>query len=264
MKTRENYTRILDFFSYNKKHQELDDLKDEFVSLVSHELRTPVCLVSGYLRAAVDQLGNDVSPEVRGYLQIADKNVARLSRTVQELTDFSRAQKPLWSEYPDPTLLGEALDQVQLIFAPFISSKQLKLSVNLPEDIYHLKYDRECMLIIFRNLLSNSVKFTPDGGKIEVRGSDKIQQDGVEISISDSSSPIPSKLQKKLFEDFRQLENHLTRRYEGMGLGLHVARRVARRLGGDIQFKAKSEGNTFVVRLPISSDKSQFGNLGLH
>lgn len=258
MKVREKVDRMFDFYSHYKKYQELEDLKAEFVSLVSHELRTPVCIVRGYLQIAIDQLGKDVSPEVRGYLRAADKNVARLSRIVQELTDFARAQQSTRREHFDPIMLGEALDQVQIIFAPFIRSKLLSLSVDLSEDIYFLKYDGESMIVIFRNLLSNSAKFTPNGGEIKISGSYSKQHDALEISISDTSPPIQSNLRKQIFEDFRQLENHLTRRYEGMGLGLNVARRVARRLGGDIQLKVRPEGNTFVISLPTSNNKSRY------
>lgn len=235
----------------NARLQELDELKDTFVSLVSHELRTPTSLVLGYLEMGVQQLGDDVSVETRRYFETALKNARRLAGVVQELTDFARLQRAEPVALNDPIPLGEAISQVFNMLRPALESRALKPSLDLPAPIWRLRYDGEGLVIIFRNLLSNAAKFTPSGGRVWVTSARLPGKDTVAICVNDTAPPIPKEKQAIIFQDFRQLENYLTRRYEGMGLGLAVARRTAVALGGDITLQVRPNGNTFIVTLPI-------------
>lgn len=242
----------VDLETLNARLLELDELKTSFVALVSHELRTPVNLVNGFLQIGLEQLGESVPPETREYFEIARDQAARLARIVQELTDFARLQRDRPVELTDPISLDEAILQVLTLLRPALESKSLVPSVDLPADIAALQYDGESLIIIFRNLLSNAAKFTPAGGRVWVTGTHIPTQDMVAIAVNDTASLIPPEKQETIFEDFRQLENHLTRRYEGMGLGLAVARRTARVLGGDIVLNVRTDGNTFTVMLPVA------------
>lgn len=233
----------------NARLRELDELKDTFVTLVSHELRTPMALVLGYLQMGVEHLGDRVSTEERQYLEIALENARHLAGIIQELTDFAKLQKAAPVALADPIALGEAILQVLTMLHPALDSKPLKPSLNLPSDIWNLRYDGESLVIIFRNLLSNAAKFTPSGGRVWVTGA-RLGQDRISVCVNDTASPIPQERRAVIFQDFRQLENYLTRRYEGMGLGLAVARRTALALGGDIQLQVHDNGNTFEVILP--------------
>jgi signal transduction histidine kinase len=111
------------------------------------------------------------------------------------------------------------------------------------------------LIILFRNLLSNAAKFSNEGGKVLVVG--KRIDSQVSILVHDWASPIPESKQETIFKDFRQLENYLTRRYEGMGLGLAVARRTARFLGGNIKLTVRKDGNTFEIILPIQDEEGE-------
>jgi signal transduction histidine kinase len=140
------------------------------------------------------------------------------------------------------------------LFKSNLQKKNVSLIVDLPDDVRALKYDGESLIILFRNLVSNAVKFSADGGKVLITG--KINKSLLSITIQDWASPIPVSKAETIFEDFRQLENHMTRRYEGMGLGLAVARRTARFLGGNIQLLVREDGNTFEILLPVKDEKS--------
>lgn len=242
-------TRILE--DANSRLRELDELKDTFISLVSHELRTPMTLVLGYLQMSVEHLGDHVTSEEREYLETALENARHLAGIIQELTDFARLQRAAPVELNDPIALGEAILQVFTMLRPALESKPIKPSLDLPPDIWNLRYDGEGLVIIFRNLLSNAAKFTPQGGRVWVNGSRSPGEKLIAVCVNDTAPPIPPERQAIIFQDFRQVENYLTRRYEGMGLGLAVARRSARALGGDITLDVHPGGNTFLVTLPM-------------
>lgn len=236
----------------HSKMRELDELKNTFVALVSHELRTPLNLITGYLDLAMDELGKD--PEgTRKYLEIVERNTQKLTRVVQELTDFTRLQLGKEITYLNPISIGEAFIQTYDLLKPNIRKKKIDLLADLPRDIQNMRYDGESLIILFKNLLSNAAKFSPTGGKVQVKG--KILEDQLEISIRDWATPIPEDKQETIFEDFRQLENYLTRRYEGMGLGLAVARRTALFLGGNIELHVLEDGNIFKLVLPLEAAK---------
>jgi len=233
-----------------QKNEEFESLKAEFVTLVSHELRSPATLVNGYLQVALDQFGDSINPEIKQYLEVARNNAARLTRIIQELTDFSDM---LMAESPrtgNLLPLGVAIEQVLEIFKPHTDAKQIDLRVEIPDQVHNLEYDGESLIIIFRNLLSNSIKFSAVGAQIELSGFKDTKMKETKVEVVDFASTIPEEKRDHIFDDFRQIENHLTRRYEGMGLGLAVARRTARKYGWDILHQAQPVGNRFTVIFP--------------
>ncbi|MCJ7716127.1 MAG: HAMP domain-containing histidine kinase [Anaerolineales bacterium] len=239
---------ISDDQDINEKIRELDELKNTFIALVSHELRTPLNLISGYLDLSLEELDKDPAT-AKKYLDIVNKNTKKMMDVVQELTDFSRLQLGKEITYLDPIPVEDAFLQTYDLLKQNLKAKNINLVADFTEDIRELEYDSESLIILFRNLLSNAAKFSPQEGKVLVVG--KLDNDYLSISVHDWASPIPESKQETIFEDFRQLENYLTRRYEGMGLGLAVARRTARFLGGNIRLIVREDGNTFEVLLPI-------------
>jgi len=236
----------------SEKIQELDELKNTFIALVSHELRTPLNLLAGYLDLGMEELETN-SIKAREYLDLVEENTIKLMRVVQELTDFSRLQLGKEITLLDPIPIGDAFIQTYDLLKPNLQKKNINLVVDLPDDVRDLRYDGESLIILLRNLLSNAAKFSKEDGKVLIVG--KIDNDHVLISVHDWAPPIPDTKRETIFEDFRQLENYLTRRYEGMGLGLAVARRTARFLGGNIQLNVREDGNTFDIILPLEGSE---------
>lgn len=236
----------------SEKIQELDELKNTFIALVSHELRTPLNLLAGYLDLGMEELETN-SIKAREYLDLVEENTIKLMRVVQELTDFSRLQLGKEITLLDPIPIGDAFIQTYDLLKPNLQKKNINLVVDLPDDVRDLHYDGESLIILLRNLLSNAAKFSMEDGKVLIVG--KIDNDHVLISVYDWAPPIPDTKRETIFEDFRQLENYLTRRYEGMGLGLAVARRTARFLGGNIQLNVREDGNTFDIILPLEGSE---------
>ena len=228
--------------------QELDDLKNTFIALVSHELRTPLNLLAGYLDLAIEELENNPD-KAREYLSLVEDNSNNLTRVVQELTDFTRLQLGKEITYLNPIPIEEAFLQTYDLLKPNLNKKNINLVADFPDDVRQISFDSESLIILFRNLLSNAAKFSDVDGKVLIVG--KIQDNNVSLTVHDWASPIPENKRDTIFEDFRQIENYLTRRYEGMGLGLAVARRTARFLGGNIILTVREDGNTFEIVLPI-------------
>lgn len=231
-----------------EKIRELDELKNTFIALVSHELRTPLNLMAGYLDLAIEELVKDPDT-AKKYLEIVEKNTNKLVRIVQELTDFSRLQLGKEITYFDPIQIKEALLQTHDLLKPKLLDKNINLVIDFEEGVGELKYDGESLIILFRNLLSNAAKFSPKKEKVLIVGRKK--GDNLIITVNDWAAPIPEDKRETIFEDFRQLENYLTRRYEGMGLGLAVARRTAKFMGGTIKLSVRDDGNTFKIILPL-------------
>ncbi|MDZ7844517.1 MAG: HAMP domain-containing sensor histidine kinase [Anaerolineales bacterium] len=227
--------------------QELDHLKNSFVALVSHELRTPANLISGYLDLGLEALQED-NLEAKEYLEVAQKNTRRIIRIIQELTDFARLQRGKSVDHLNPIPIMEAVRQTVGLLDRDLNQKKLELTVELSSQFEQASYDGESLIVIFRNILSNAAKFSPESGEIQVIG--KVSGDKLMLEFIDQADPIPESKKDLIFEDFRQIENYLTRRYEGMGLGLAVARRSARFLGGDIELRVLDSGNIFTVILP--------------
>lgn len=230
--------------------KELDDLKNTFIALASHELRTPLNLITGYLDLTMEELEKDPGA-ARKYLEIVERNTHKLTRVVQELTDFTRLQLGKEITYLNPIPIGEAFIQTYDLLKPNIKKKNIDVVADLSREIQNIRYDGDSMIILFRNLLSNAAKFSEHGGKVKVTG--MVDDQWLRIYVLDWATPIPEDKRETIFEDFRQLENYLTRRYEGMGLGLAVARRTALFLGGNIQLEVREDGNTFEIQLPIET-----------
>jgi len=220
----------------SEKIRDLDELKNTFIALVSHELRTPLNLMAGYLDLGMEELETNTK-KAREYLDLVEENTNKLMRVVQELTDFTRLQLGKEITFLDPIPIGDAFVQTYDLLKPNLQKKNINLVADLPDEVRDLRYDGESLIILLRNLLSNAAKFSMEDGKVLIVG--KIHNEHVS------------------FEDFRQLENYLTRRYEGMGLGLAVARRTARFLGGNIQLDVREDGNTFEIILPLEGSETR-------
>lgn len=232
----------------DEKSQELEELKNTFIALVSHELRTPLNLMAGYLDLSMDEIENDPK-QAKKYLDIVGANTKEMMRVVQELTDFTLLQRGRELTHLNPISIEDAFLQSYNLLKPNLMKKNINLGVEIPDEVRKQRFDGESLIILFRNLLSNAAKFSSEGGKVLIIG--KTEEKKLSLAVHDWANPIPENKSETIFEDFRQLENYLTRRYEGMGLGLAVARRTARFLGGNLELTVRKDGNTFEIMLPI-------------
>jgi signal transduction histidine kinase len=221
--------------------------KDEFLANISHELRTPLTAVIGYIALMQEGLAGPMTTEqqhtltqVRG----ASEQLLGLISDLLELTSVKRGGPDLaLGEFDPRDALREAVD------ATPGRPQHVVLRVDVPDDLPPMQSDRAKVVKVLASLLSNAYKFTPRG---EVRARVVATDDRVAYSIEDTGIGIPLAAQSYVFDEFRQVDGSTTRAYGGSGLGLALARGLARKLGGEITLTSEpGVGSTFTVDLPI-------------
>ena len=232
--------------------------KSQFLANMSHEFRTPLNAILGYTSMLLKGVSGELSPHQRRNLERIDSNSQHLLSIINDILDITRIEAgkmPLSvSEFPLPDLIGEVLAEVE----PLIARSQLALTTKVDEALAPLRSDRQKLKQIVINLLTNALKFTPQGWVTVTASCDPVL-DRIAISVADSGIGISPKDQDVIFEDFRQADDSPTRQYTGAGLGLAICRRLASMLGGDLTVRsALGEGSTFTLVLPrVQKDETR-------
>ena len=234
----------------NERLRELDKLKDEFVSLVSHELRTPLTSIRGYIELLLEDSesfdGND-----RRYLEIVNRNSERLLDLVSDLLFLAQVEAGKLAIAREPTDLGELVVECVESSRPVADSRGITLAAHV-EDVSRLDGDRARLAQILDNLVSNALKFTPSGGRVDVR---LFEQDGTAVlEVADTGVGIPAAEQQRLFERFFRSSTATQSAIPGTGLGLTITKAIVERHGGRIAVaSAENEGTTVHVVLPLEA-----------
>jgi signal transduction histidine kinase len=227
--------------------EDANRLKDQFLATLSHELRTPINVILGYLQLLLAETTKDP----RKALEVAHRNAQQQARLIEDVLDVSRIATGTLKIEPEAVrpgpLLRDALESLQ----PAIAAKGLRLDVPSGDADVMILADPHRMRQVFWNILSNSVKFTPAGGRILVR---TIVVDGhVDISVEDTGRGISKEFLPYVFDMFRQADPTTTREVSGMGLGLTLVRRFVELQGGEVSVHSLGEGHgaTFTCRFPV-------------
>ncbi len=235
-------------------------LKDEFLATVSHELRTPLNAILGWA-TLLKRIEAGSQDHNRG-LETIERNARVQGQIIADLLDMSRiisGKVQLDVQAIDLNdVINAALDAVRLS----IEAKKLRLRVTLDARAGRLRGDAGRLQQVFWNLLTNAVKFTPSGGRIDVV-MERVNSH-VEVSVEDSGVGIKPEFLAFVFDRFRQADSSTTRRHGGLGLGLSIVKHLVELHGGSVRVKSagESQGSTFVVALPISVIRSE--ESGLH
>jgi signal transduction histidine kinase len=238
--------RLLRF--QNDRLRELDRLKDEFVSAVSHELRTPLTSISGY--AELLRL-DEKNPERRRYLDIVERNAERLISLVSDVLFAARLQDGRLQLIVEPVDLQQLIVHAADAARPRAASTGVELVVRADEPL-GVEGEPERLGQLLDNLVSNAIKFTPDGGRVSITGA----RDGdlVRVEVSDTGIGIAPEESERLFERFFRSQVALERQIQGTGLGLYISKAIVEAHGGRIGVSStQGEGTTFMVELPAAS-----------
>ncbi|MGA2210752.1 MAG: ATP-binding protein, partial [Acidimicrobiales bacterium] len=235
----------------NRRLVELDRVKASFLAEISHELRTPLTSILSFTELLRDGVGRDDPAEQVEFLDVITRNADRLLRLVDDLVLLDRAETGIlpvdWGAFDVPSLVDEAVTTC----APSAEAKRITLEANLGEGAL-ITGDAQRIAQLLDVLLSNAVKFTPEGGTVTVTATPS--EDHWFISVADTGIGVPPAERDSLFERFYRASNARAARIPGSGLGLAVARAIARLHGGEISVSSGDPTGTVVlVALPIGS-----------
>jgi signal transduction histidine kinase len=219
--------------------------KTTFVSNVSHEFKTPLTTLRLYSEMLLEGRITDPDKQ-KSYLRTLRDESERLARLVHNALDFSRLEMGRNRLNPVEFDLTE---RIHLVYERLRERfEAVEMEVSLPEEPCRLVTDPDAAEQILLNLMDNAIKYAADGKRLDIQMD---QLNGkVEVRIQDQGIGIPARERRKIFEAFHQADARLTRERGGTGLGLHIARRLARQLRGDLEFRQVPDGACFVWTLP--------------
>lgn len=233
----------------NKQLEEADRLKSIFLSSMSHELRTPLNSIIGFTGILLQGLAGSLNDEQNKQLSIVKKSSQHLLSLINDILDISKIEAgkiELSCEYFD---LKELMEEVILTFDTMAKDKNLKIEKTIPENIT-LYNDKRRFKQIIINLVSNAIKYTNEGSvKIMVKILDKKD---LEIKIIDTGVGIKKADLNRIFEPFQQLDDKLTKKVEGTGLGLHLVKKLLSLMNGNISLESEyGKGSVFTITMPL-------------
>jgi PAS domain S-box-containing protein len=226
-------------------------LKDEFLATVSHELRTPLNAILGWtvmLRSG--RLTPDKTAEA---LEIIERSARAQNRLVEDLLDVSRIVTGKVQLRFQPVAMAKVVEAAVAAARPTAEAKNINLDVTLDSRPCEVSGDADRLQQVIWNLISNAVKFTPRGGRVETR----VERVGssVEIKVNDTGEGIAPEFLPHVFDRFRQADSSIKRRHGGLGLGLAIVRHLVELHGGEVSVQSPGvgQGATFTVKLPLAT-----------
>jgi PAS domain S-box-containing protein len=228
-----------------------DRRKDEFLATLAHELRNPLAPIR--TASALMPMQGQLSPEQVRSLEMIDRQVSQMARLLDDLLDVSRITRDRLELRREPVELSSIVHDAIEMSRPLLDSGKHELSVTLPTEPIFLDADEVRLTQVFGNLLNNACKYTPEGGRIGIamtrRGADAV------IEVTDNGMGIPRDKLESVFDMFSQVDPSLERTHGGLGIGLHLVKRIVELHGGRVEAHSDGPGRgaRFVVILSEDS-----------
>jgi signal transduction histidine kinase len=225
---------------------ESNRLKGDFLSTMSHELRTPLNSIIGFSEVLLAS-GNLTEKQTRYAANIMTAG-QQLLALINDILDLAKTEAGKMRVYPTPVVPAEVIEPAVALFRPQAEKKHIDLRVDVPAEMPVVTQDAGKLRQILANLVSNAVKFTPEGGRVAVAAG--MDNGSLVLTVQDTGVGIAPEDQETIFDKFRQSEHALTREQGGTGLGLSIVRELAKLLGGDVSLKSElGRGSTFTVKV---------------
>lgn len=259
----------------NAKLERLERLKSEFISIVSHELRTPLTSIKNSLDILMSGRCGEITPASEKFLAMAMRNVQRLSGIINDLLDLSKIEAGKMDFHFAPTNINTVINYVKSALSEVAKTKGLNLVTEESQKIPDITADSRRLEQVLTNLVSNAIKFTPEGKTITISSrlvnaddikvneyfKDSIQNlsgEYVEVCVKDEGIGIESKNLLHAFDKFAQIENSLSRKAGGTGLGLPIAKQLLDAHKGAIWCDSEiNKGSKFYFIIPVSKITTQ-------
>ena len=233
--------------------KELDKMKSEFIAMVTHELRAPIAAVEQQLTVILNKLAGDVTEKQEQLLSRAKKRTRGLLDLIKDLLDLSKIEAGKMVQYKEPLLLQEVIQRVVDLMRAEAENKKIDLQFSAPSNISLIHADRNSMEGIFTNLISNAIKYTPEGGKVWIT----LSEEGgfVKAAVSDTGIGIKKEDLSRIFDKFYRVKTTETRQIIGTGLGLSIVKSIVDAHLGSISVESEEgRGTTFTVFFPKESN----------
>lgn len=229
----------------------VDRMKTEFISVVSHELRTPLTAIRGYVELMLAGQTGAINELQQEFLTIVESSTTRLTALINDMLDISRIESGRVEVRRDRVDYAKVVHEAVATLAREAEAKQIALSAQVPHDLPPVSGDADRIAQVLMNLLSNGIKYTPQGGRVTVRVDPAetflttcIEDTGIGIALED---------QPRLFQKFFRADNSTTREASGTGLGLAITKAIIEKLGGAIWVQSEpGEGSSFFFTLPAA------------
>ncbi|MCS7220480.1 MAG: ATP-binding protein [Anaerolineae bacterium] len=235
------------------RYREAEDMKRTFISVISHELKTPVALIKGYATTLAREDAHWDQETLREGLRVIEEESDRLNSLIDNLLDASRIQAGVLKlEMGDvnlPQLVRRAVERFST------QTDRHQFEIDFPEDFPIVLGDDERLRQVLDNLISNAIKYSPDGGVIRIGG--WADEDQVTVYVADQGIGIPPEEHSRLFNRFYRVDSSLRRKTQGAGLGLFLCKSLVEAHGGHIWFRSEpGKGSTFFFSLPIAKGEA--------
>ena len=257
--THDSEGRVLRWFGTNtdvEEHarlrmaaEEATRAKSEFLAIMSHELRTPLNAIDGYAELIEMGIPGEVTAAQRDFLGKIRKSQRHLLGLINGVLNYARIEAGGVHFARENVLVDETLQTCEALITPQAMAKGLTVVYERCDPALAVQADSEKLQQILLNLLTNATKFTNRGGRIGLAC--HVTEAEVRISVSDTGQGIAPDQLTRVFEPFVQLDAHLTRKNDGVGLGLAISRDLARGMGGDLTVESEvGSGSVFTIALP--------------
>lgn len=235
-----------------KRAEESDKLKSAFLANLSHEIRTPMNGILGFIELLKQQLLTE-DPNL-SYMDIIQNSGKRLVNVISEIIDISKIHARQIDVIYSKTDLNNLLERLVIMFLPETQHKKIQINFTKKYEALELQSDEDKLEAAFSKILNNAIKFT-DKGSIDI--STRKTKKHIILYFKDTGIGIDSSMEEKVFEIFRQGDYELSRRFEGTGVGLSIAKAYIELLGGSLSYKSKKNvGTTFIVKMPFEKNFS--------
>ncbi len=236
------------------KAKEIEEMKNEFVSMVSHELRTPLTTIKESVNIVLEGLLGPVSEKQQEILHLAKKDIKRLTTLVNDLLDVTQWDREEVQLHPQCVSLGKLLKDVHRSFRyqKELINHPIQLSEKCTQDVFCIG-DPDCLTQVMINMIDNAIKYSPKPTPIQIGL--KESEAHIEISITDFGLGIPKEEQSHIFKKFHRIKHVASQKIRGSGLGLSICEKIIHAHQGRILVESiLDKGTTFTIQLPVLKD----------
>lgn len=231
--------------------KEIDQLKKDFLASVTHELKSPLTSLIMYVDLFLEGAAGELTEKAKKFLKIMERSSKRLSRFIDDLLDMAKIERGKMEIKKEPLEILPIVSEIAELIKPQADEKDIEIAMNIPDNLPLVFVDGDRTRQIITNILSNSVKFTPEKGKISVNIQD--EKEHFQVSISDTGIGIPPEQIGKIFDKFEQVKEvrERVKGPRGTGLGLAIVKSLVEAQGGKIWVESEvDKGSTFYFTLP--------------